>query len=101
MAFTLSHDSVRLAAGAPQTLTVTNGSSDAASFKIRLTHPANTTAKPAKGDLAPGESAPFEVATATPHCAGAPQQNKAAKFTGTTDHYRRKRKIPVSSEIVS
>ncbi|KAJ9471952.1 Kinesin-like protein KIN-7N [Diplonema papillatum] len=62
MAFTLSHDSVRLAAGAPQTLTVTNGSSDAASFKIRLTHPANTTAKPAKGDLAPGESVPFEVA---------------------------------------
>ncbi|KAJ9471950.1 hypothetical protein DIPPA_05351 [Diplonema papillatum] len=51
MAFTLSHDSVRLAAGAPQTLPVTNGSSDAASFKIRLTHPANTTAKPAKGDL--------------------------------------------------
>ncbi|KAJ9471947.1 hypothetical protein DIPPA_05400 [Diplonema papillatum] len=42
MAFTLSHDSVRLAAAAPQTLTVTNGSSDAASFKILLTHPANT-----------------------------------------------------------
>ncbi|KAJ9471946.1 hypothetical protein DIPPA_05354 [Diplonema papillatum] len=42
-------------------LTVTNGSGDAASFKIRLTHPSNSTAK---GDLAPGESAPLKVATA-------------------------------------